>query len=118
MIRHTKLKETAAASSLRSDDTIFSSAMVSKPGKEAHFVMPVTESGGVIGALLTKQYLSCTSLVLDIPANCTYSVDKYLTNGCYPFMTTMTLNRRNDGSVVTCSGKDDNVGRADKHPSL
>ena len=122
MIRHTKLKETAAASSLRSDDTIFltisSSAMVSKPGKEVHFVMPVTESGGVIGALLTKQYLSCTSLVLDIPANCTYSVDKYLTNGCYPFMTTMTLNRRTDGSVVTCSGKDDNVGRADKHPSL
>ena len=122
MIRHVKLKETAAASILRSDDTIFltisSSAMISKPGKEAQFVMPVTENGSVIDALLTKQYLSCTSLVLDIPANCAYSVDKYLTNGCYPFMTTMTLNRRNDGSAVTCSGKDDNAGRADKHPSL
>mgnify|MGYP004436109371 CR=1 FL=1 len=99
MIRHTKLKETAAASSLRSDDTIFltisSSAMINKPGREAFLSASMPEEE-IVRTLLEKPYLSCTSLAIDMRVNSGYPLGEYLTYGCYPFMTTMMLYCRND----------------------
>ena len=96
---HTILPETSGVSGLSMGDTIFlaisSSAMISKPGREACLSTSVSEEV-TVRTLLEKPYLSCTSLAIDMRVNSGYPLGEYLTYGCYPFMTTMTLNCRTD----------------------
>lgn len=96
---HTVLPETSGVSGLSMGDTIFltisSSAMINKPGREAFLSASMPEEE-IVRTLLEKPYLSCTSLAIDMRVNSGYPLGEYLTYGCYPFMTTMTLYCRND----------------------
>lgn len=96
---HTILPETSGVSGLSMGDTIFltisSSAVINKPGKEVFLSASMPEEE-IVRTLLEKPYLSCTSLVLDIPVCNSSPLGHYLTYGCYPFMTTMKLNCEND----------------------
>ncbi|KAK8832250.1 hypothetical protein WA577_003126 [Blastocystis sp. JDR] len=56
------------------------------------FSFPRKEDRSVFKALWTKNYLSATSLVFDLPANLDYYWSLHAIYGCFPFVTTITIN--------------------------
>lgn len=63
-----------------------------QPGREMRFSFPRKEDRSVFKALWTKNYLSATSLVFDLPANLDYYWSLHAIYGCFPFVTTITIN--------------------------
>ena len=56
------------------------------------FSFPRKEDRSVFKALWTKNYLSATSLVFDLPENVNYYWSFHAIYGCFPFVTTITIN--------------------------
>ena len=87
---------TIDAASFQNGDSITLSvareAVVQQPGREMHFSFPRKEDRSVFKALWTKNYLSATSLVFDLPANLDYYWSLHAIYGCFPFVTTITIN--------------------------
>ena len=94
------LAEEATAASFKNGDTLTLSvapeAVVQQPGREMRFSFPRKDDHNVFKALWTKNYLSATSLVFDLPANVDYYWSFYAIYGCFPFVTTITIN----GAIV------------------
>ena len=67
-------------------------AVVQQPGREMRFSFPRKEDRNVFKALWTKNYLSATSLVFDLPANVDYYWSLHAIYGCFPFVTAITIN--------------------------
>lgn len=90
------LAEDATAASFKNGDSITLSvareAVVQQPGREMRFSFPRKEDRSVFKALWTKNYLSATSLVFDLPANLDYYWSLHAIYGCFPFVTTITIN--------------------------
>ena len=63
-----------------------------QPGREMRFSFPRKEDRSVFKALWTKNYLSATSLVFDLPENVNYYWSFHAIYGCFPFVTTITIN--------------------------
>ena len=94
------LAEEATAASFKNGDTLTLSvapeAVVQQPGREMRFSFPRKDDHNVFKALWTKNYLSATSLVFDLPANVDYYWSFYAIYGCFPFVTTIIIN----GAIV------------------
>ena len=51
----------------------------------------------------SRAILLCTELEVTMPTNCSYVWMYFLQFYCYPFMHTLTLNRRSPVTYLTCS---------------
>ena len=73
--------------------------------QEAGGVRRLSLGGGDADMRLSssRAILLCTELEVTMPTNCSYVWMYFLQFYCYPFMHTLTLNRRSPVTYLTCS---------------